>query len=495
MLFACGARTELGTGGGDESDASAPDSGVIRDASIDTAPPPDTSVVMDSGPPRSCGADRECPDGLSCIADVSFVGEDLEPVPLVCGRRFAGAEDGELCDDAADCQRALCVVAGSCVPPCIDDTDCGAMERCTPVLAHTSALALQPYDGCVSVHDAPDDVVAVVDERPGALSRREAELRLERLDTMGPTTWVITTGVADLEIDLPRLTGPGGEVLFDERTIDFGSAPPINPVVPRARGTASVLLPNSPRVPSAGTTYALTARSRDRADAVVAAFGVDGSRRRRIDLDLFYVGGGDLRPAGSRGSRIVAEGLADAERLLGIEIVDVRQHEVVGGTRAALAILEEGPDGDLPALGELFRLSAGAARPSLNVFFVRQAGMALGVSGGIPGPAPMHGTEASGIVIAADFLDLPGIELGQVLAHELGHHLGLFHTTELNGLVLEPLEDTLECRAENDADGDGIVGDFECRDFGADNLMFWAGSGDELTADQQVVIHRSPAAH
>jgi hypothetical protein len=369
------------------------------------------------------------------------------------------------------------------------------MERCGPVLARTGALSLQPYDGCVSIHDAPADVVAEIDGRPFAVGRRETDLRLESLATAGPTTWVITTGVPALQIALSRFVGPDGTVLFDETAIDFDTPPPINPVVPRARGAATVLLPNSPRSPAAGTSYVLTARADDRADALIAAFGVDGSTRRRIDLDIFYVGGGGLRPTGSRGSRVVAEGLADAERLLGIEIVDVRQHEVVGGTRAALAILEETPDGDLPELGEVFRLSAGAGRPSLSLFFVRQAGMALGVSGGIPGPAPMHGTAASGIAIAADFLDLPGVELGQVLAHEVGHHLGLFHTTEILGVVIEPIEDTPECRVENDADGDGMVSDSECRDAGADNLMFWAGSGEELTADQRRVVHRSPAAY
>jgi len=491
LAVGCGARTEIDLDPGSVAARDARPSDGGGDAPTDTGEP-DTGP-FDAGPPSPCAADREC-GFRHCVADVAFLGEDLESVPLVCGALGPGASDGAFCNVASECDRGLCVVAGTCVEPCIDDTDCGGVKRCREVLARTGALSLQPYRGCVALHDAPLDVVVEIEEREDALRGRERELVLDRLETPGPTTWVVS-GAAGLRIDPRLLTDPAGEVLYDHDAVALGVPPPVNPVVSFGR-PLTVLVPNSPRRVPAGTTYLLRAAADERTDALIVSFGVEGPSRRTIDLDLYYVGGMGFRSSGLRGPRVVAEALDEVEAILGLRIGTVRQHEVVGGTRGSFAILEESSDGDFPELDELFRLSAGGGRPSINLFFVRQAGMALGVSGGIPGPAPMHGTDGSGIAIAADFIGAPGLpSLAQVLAHELGHHLGLFHTTERVGIVLEPLGDTPECPIDRDTSGDGHLSAEECRGAGADNLMFWAASGDRLTDDQRLVSHRSPVLY
>jgi hypothetical protein len=100
----------------------------------------------------------------------------------------------------------------------------------------------------------------------------------------------------------------------------------------------------------------------------------------------------------------------------------------------------------------------------------------------------LHGTRSSGVAIAVDVLGGPE-DVGRVLAHEIGHFLGLFHTTDTSGPLGEPLTDTLECPLSRDADGDGISSVEECGDHGADNLMFWTfGAGDSLSAQQSSVI-------
>ena len=67
-------------------------------------------------------------------------------------------------------------------------------------------------------------------------------------------------------------------------------------------------------------------------------------------------------------------------------------------------------------------------------------------------------------------------------AHEIGHYLGLYHTSERDGRQHDPIADTAEC-------GEGAI---TCPDGG--NIMFWTGGGarSRLTAGQGVVMRRHP---
>ncbi|HEY6881573.1 MAG TPA: hypothetical protein VI299_26285, partial [Polyangiales bacterium] len=143
-------------------------------------------------------------------------------------------------------------------------------------------------------------------------------------------------------------------------------------------------------------------------------------------------------------------------------------------------------------LDELFRLSAGLELPGVNVFIIGDMGDYIGIAGGIPGPLGLHGTERSGLALAADLMgDLVGAD--QVLLHEIGHYLGLFHTSESSGAVLEPLSDTPECDPQYDENRDGILSTDECAGHGAENLMFWTGPGVDLSP-QQIQVFASSVA-
>ena len=68
-----------------------------------------------------------------------------------------------------------------------------------------------------------------------------------------------------------------------------------------------------------------------------------------------------------------------------------------------------------------------------------------GLSGGIPGAA-INGTQDSVIVIRIapsypNFLDA----YAPLIAHEIGHYVGLYHTTEANLERADPLSDTPRC--------------------------------------------------
>lgn len=132
---------------------------------------------------------------------------------------------------------------------------------------------------------------------------------------------------------------------------------------------------------------------------------------------------------------------------------------------------------------------------SVNVFFVRgfafSGGSVLGISMGLPGAAGIHGTRSSGVSFTTEYMtsdDLPGIGNGNVytgvvLAHEIGHYLGLFHTTEQGGAGFDPLSDTPECRS-------GFPS--ACPDL--NNLMFpYAGSDHTtLRAGQYWMLNANP---
>ncbi|HEX6241444.1 MAG TPA: hypothetical protein VFZ61_11140, partial [Polyangiales bacterium] len=96
---------------------------------------------------------------------------------------------------------------------------------------------------------------------------------------------------------------------------------------------------------------------------------------------------------------------------------------------------------------------------------------------------------ASGVALALDVIGLE--QADRALFHELGHQLGLFHTTERDGTSMEPLGDTPICGPELDADGDGVMRAAECTEHGADNLMFWEGQGDALSSEQVAILSRS----
>jgi len=256
----------------------------------------------------------------------------------------------------------------------------------------------------------------------------------------------------------------------------------------------SLLTPNGSRPVSGALTVEVAVFP---SRAVVSGTRILGSAGmgRVLDVDLFYVGGGMLRPEadGSVSPRVM-RALREAERTLApsrIRFGEIRQHVIPGILRGRLAIVDSGLEGTPGELQELFALAAGAGRGSLPIFLVRDISGALGIAGDIPGAWMHPGEITNGIAISVDsVLDPEPLTppFGRVIAHETGHFLGLFHTSELDGTVLDPIDDTPICGPERDTDGDGFLLAAECMGAGGDHMMFWAAQGDVVSRGQAAVL-------
>ena len=150
--------------------------------------------------------------------------------------------------------------------------------------------------------------------------------------------------------------------------------------------------------------------------------------------------------------------------------------------RAISQVLSD--DGMLEFLEEASLDTFGRTDRGINCFlFPRLSGNTLGMDGAIPGPGGIHGVASAGLIAQAASLGFSAgglsvhqtdqMILAKILAHEIGHYFGLFHTTEYNGKSIAAVTDTPRCGPENDKNGDGYVVGSECRGKGADYLMFW----------------------
>jgi len=134
----------------------------------------------------------------------------------------------------------------------------------------------------------------------------------------------------------------------------------------------------------------------------------------------------------------------------------------------------------------------------INLFFAEDVssttGGVLGIAAGIPGSLGIAGNRNGVLIGLSAHLSGSSLNdqlLGETAAHEMGHFLGLFHTTESSGSSHDPLSDTPEC-TKSSASANNCVGS------GTENLMFWSAwsGGNQTTLSQQQadVIARSPIA-
>ncbi len=266
------------------------------------------------------------------------------------------------------------------------------------------------------------------------------------------------------------------------------------------------LLPVSPRLASeagdwtlrwfvgAGAGGSVSCEARHRVDTV--------SERPTLLVDLVFVGVDGLDATTAQTDANFQTALDTFLGDWSAAGVDVAVSYVdFEGDSAAFTVIEVSDD-DASELGALFETASPFNDRVVTFFFVTDianttAGGAtiLGIAAGPPGAASLSRTSKSGVAIATLDLATAPTDVGRVMAHEGGHFLGLFHTTEKDGSQTDPLDDTPECGVANDADANGVLSSAECAAHGSDNAMWWTlGSDSPAFSDDQVwVVARNPA--
>lgn len=253
-------------------------------------------------------------------------------------------------------------------------------------------------------------------------------------------------------------------------------------------GLVDWLYPNAPDLFAEEGTYTLTVRGINaftgnnlNEDVEILIYTPEEKPAETCGIYLdFLVDDAALGEAtfGAAVERIVAQ-IDLSYRQIGIKVanyqtyrVNMQSSDINLGDNSAPAIVDDVLDRTVPI---------GAARENaIHVMLVRRIGGSdnptfdpAGYSMGLPGPYAAD-RDTSAVMVSTELyadgsgsLDADG--LASSLAHEIGHFMGLYHTSERNGADHDPIEDTPECDSE-----------FTCTDEFRRNIMtssFWLQGG------------------
>lgn len=213
-----------------------------------------------------------------------------------------------------------------------------------------------------------------------------------------------------------------------------------------------------------------------------------------INLNFHLTGADGITAATFADNEKVKRAIAEFKSVYaqaGITVGEIRVSDADADFQIVDSIM--GLDNKLSKLYE----STSATTDGIDIFLVskiepgidgQDGGVILGIAGGIPGPPKEHGNGSSGVAVVVTKSHGYNGEFGAVMAHEVGHFLGLFHSSEspwtpdpaTGKQIHDPISDT----PENDLT----------------NLMFFAGdlfvsdqyAGNKLSTGQSYVLLRNP---
>lgn len=417
--------------------------------------------------PARCGADRRCavpapaPDGAECTHDAHCEGK-------ACLFSAQGGACATACESASDCATARCALAvdaraqgerlrftcgpvsgdryvaegcagdgqcrsglchdGHCTTPC---GSCPAAFACGPTTLSRGALSVD--HGVCSWWPVQPVVELGAADTPGTGTRA---LSFELPQGYGAFTLVLE----DFEDRVPVVT----RLLAPDGTVFIGNArPPDAGSVDLARcssgpGQATVLVPGSDEAraaPPAGR-WQLEVVTYEPAGFPLAPQQVAGRIERVAAVLKRPQRGGHfdltLHVAPETGYLITDAGTFVPAMLDSLgQVLRAKAGVTVGQVRLASLPPDAGVSiatmAQSRALWSAHAVGVAKARP-VNAMMVRSLGFAGGVSGGTPGAPGVYGRPSSGVTFEP--LGSGPQATGVLLAHELLHFFGLFHTSD-----------------------------------------------------------------
>jgi hypothetical protein len=489
----------------------------------------DTCVTEQEGTSfcaAGCFNDAECRNGYACLPVLGTNSRACLPEDFF--RPEGGAVDGEPCTRDDDCRSNTCILEEDWPQGYCTTLDCENFEDCQSDGEDNRCLIQEPYGQnlCVRICDTGADC------REGYICQ----------DVGGGLGFCAPSPFQPLDIDPAQYpfdiscgeTPPDGVFRFDYDVATDTTAYMVTPFAPdgtwiypydierpsgasiELRGSNSFQLTgaqlfgyvNPTIVPALSTlgqqlesgshTYILETET----DEVCWYLLEESSPGTQIDMNIYLVGVPGLSAESAPSDPDIQAMLDTFDEIYastGVQLGEVRYFDITGEDQERFEVLRS--EGDLDRLLSLSALPGDDLDDALsvNIFFVRSlavGGGAIGISLGLPGPAGLHGTGASGVIFTSEFLGqslgdrfsgetVDGSEYtGIVFAHEVGHYLGLFHTTEQYGQGFDPIDDTARCSSSDFPN--------DCEDL--TNLMFpFAGIDHRvLTEGQSWVIGVNP---
>lgn len=508
--------------------------------------PPDAGGGVPPGTP--CAGDSDCgengiclPAALGGVCSLACVdANDCFVFTTAAGCSAVPTDDDG--DGSPDSARALCVLAApgsqsvgrpcagdddciaricqdrQCTEVCDDDLDCVVGQTCAslPRAGVPGAIYMGCGYGPISGTTVEEVSLGSIDLQVGFVRRLELATPP---DAVSLTLQARQAGGPARDIGFLSVIDPANARIFDGRQIAMLVDQPIRWLPIDTGESATMLIPNTTPdrvtfvpglhqwsvgpIPEA-TGDSVTTSLELSALLVRAPGGVVTSGRIGLNIHLCGLRGG-LTAATAGSDTMLQNSLTRLGAILaptGVSIGTVRYFDVPD---ARFQVIDT-TDGPTSELAELFRQSAGRTGRGLNVFLVRsiEAGgggfRALGVAGGIPGPVGIHGTYHAGVVSSFDTgvvgTGMTGSNVvGQILAHELGHYVGLYHSTE-QARPCGPGENPVDDACSPFGGGDQLVDTARGDDT---NLLYWSivggGTNTNLTAGQGHVFRMSALTH
>ena len=464
-----------------------------------------------------CDAFGNCPDGMNCDPGTGRCIDGAVPASPIgafcngnddcasgncntawpsgsCTASCGTCSDGAVCingscqaacSTANDCRFKYVCISGGCSPGCTSDTSCGAALVCDTA----SGLCVSPTVGSVTQEFA----TTTIQVSASGSNDVTFEVPANALSAVIH----IDDGGGDTLMAPLQLVGPGNTTLYNIQD-PASSRLTFLPTT----GTFTGMFPNGPNINLVPGSYRVSfVRNDGTASTNVRIFGKVASgfpARQELGLAMYFVGNvAGLSASSAPNDPRFVTALNELRSLydtLGVTTLAPTYHDLPGGALRTI----DSVNGTNSELSQLFK--QGTLDGVLQFYFVdeiiggAEGFTILGIAGGIPGPPGLARGPHSGVAITTvGAIDRPAL-MGQVMAHEGAHFLGLFHTSEATGTAHDPLPDTVQCPASRDRNWDGYISVEECAGAGADNFMFWAASGASrgTSTEQGRVVRRNP---